>query len=163
MDKIWAPWRSPYLKHLGNRTEEEAGCVLCKIPETADEERYILKRGESCYVVLNLYPYNNGHLMVVPYRHIPSLTELTPEEGAELLELTSESIRALQSGLKPDAFNMGANLGRLAGAGIVDHFHMHVVPRWGGDTNFFPVIGETKVISAPLEETYAKLRPHFQG
>ena len=162
MKRIWAPWRSPYLKHLGNREDDE-GCVLCKIPEARDEERYILKRGKLCYVVLNLYPYNNGHLMIVPYRHVSSLTGLTVEESAELMDLTSESLRALEAGLKADGYNIGANLGKLAGAGIADHFHFHVVPRWGGDTNFIPVIGDTKVISAPLEETYEKVRPHFKG
>jgi len=157
MERLWAPWRSGYISGLGH----EEGCILCKIPEADDESRYILKRKKTFYAVLNLYPYNSGHIMVVPFRHLSDISEFTPEESLEMVQLMAESLKALKEAFNPDGFNIGANLGRLAGAGVEDHVHFHIVPRWGGDTNFMAVLGETKVVSAPLDETYAKLRRHF--
>ena len=126
-----------------------------------DQSSLIVFRGKTCYVILNLYPYNNGHLMVVPNRHIPSLAAATHEELGELIELTRRSELALVEGYNPHGMNMGINLGKPAGAGVLDHVHMHVVPRWNGDTNFMTVVGETRVLPEELLETAKKLRPIF--
>jgi ATP adenylyltransferase len=139
------------------------GCVFCTKPEADDDrEQLILHRGRHCFVVMNLFPYNNGHLMVVPYRHTADLTSLTPEEQAELMSLTQLSLRALQEAFRPDGFNLGMNLGHVAGAGIAEHLHQHLVPRWNGDTNFMPVIAETKVLPDALYGGYDKLLDAFR-
>ena len=143
------------------------GCVFCD-PSTGagqgafDQSDLVVFRGKTCYVILNLYPYNNGHLMVVPNRHIPSLAAATNQELCELIELTRRSELALGEAFSPDGLNMGINLGRPAGAGVLDHVHMHVVPRWSGDTNFMTIVGETRVLPEELSVTAGKLRPIFE-
>jgi ATP adenylyltransferase len=170
MDRLWSPWRLPYILSGG----EARGCVFCEAladvgssgPSDDDEafphSSLIVCRGKTCYVILNLYPYNNGHLMVVPNRHIPSLAAATHDELCELIELTRQSELALAEGYSPHGMNMGINLGKPAGAGVLDHVHMHVVPRWNGDTNFMTVVGETRVLPEELTDTAKKLRPIFQ-
>src|SRR6476659_9473172 len=157
MDHLWSPWRLAYI--TGERTID--GCVFCKaLNDTADP--LVVFRGQTCFVILNLFPYNNGHLMVIPNRHIGSLTAATPDERAELIELTMRAEIALGEAYAPHGLNMGINLGKPAGAGILDHLHVHVVPRWNGDTNFMTVIGRTRVLAEELPDTAAKLRPIFQ-
>jgi len=152
MKTIWAPWRIEYVTK-----EKEEGCIFCEKPkEENDRENLILYRGESGFIILNRYPYSNGHLMAVPYRHIKELAELNDRERVELMNLTIKSVEILKV-MKPDGFNIGMNLGRVAGAGIDDHLHFHIVPRWSGDTNFMPVIGDLKVMPEYLNQTYLKL------
>lgn len=155
-EKLWAPWRMKYID--GIDTGEEVGCIFCDLPDTdADAERFILHRGKNCFIMMNLFPYNNGHLMIIPYLHTASLDDLSADTRLELMDLTALVVRVMKGIMRPDGCNIGMNLGRSAGAGIADHLHLHVVPRWNGDTNFMPVVGGTKVISESLEDTYAKL------
>jgi ATP adenylyltransferase len=150
----FTPWRMAYIR--GPHDQE---CVLCRVPAAADDaQNLLLLRGERCFVLLNLYPYNNGHVLVAPYAHVADLELLDPETMAELMALTQRCIRALRRVYTPHGFNLGMNLGRVAGAGIADHLHMHIVPRWQGDMNFMPLIGGTKMIPEMLEETYARVR-----
>lgn len=155
MERIYTPWRSAYV----TTADEATGCFLCEKPrEDADERNLIIARGERVYAVLNLYPYNTGHVLVTPYAHGGDLTALPAETAAELMAMTSAVVAALQREYRPDAFNAGMNLGRPAGAGVPDHLHMHIVPRWTGDTNFMPVLADTKVLPESLEQTYVRLR-----
>jgi ATP adenylyltransferase len=157
---LWAPWRMTYI--AGAR--RESGCLLCALPrETADRDSLILHRGRTVYVVLNRYPYNNGHLMVVPYRHCAELAEFTAEESLELMGAVQRTTDAIREAFRADGFNVGFNLGKAAGAGIADHVHLHVVPRWVGDTNFMPVLADTRVMPDHLAATYDKLMPFFGG
>jgi len=157
MQRLWAPWRESFI--LGRK---ERGCIFCKrIKAKNDPRHFILYRGKNSFVILNLYPYNTGHLMVVPNRHIGSPEDLTAQEAQELMTLSAKSVVALRSALKPEGFNLGMNLGRTAGAGIADHIHIHVVPRWSGDTNFMPILAETKVLSLGLKTVYARLKKAF--
>jgi ATP adenylyltransferase len=143
---------------------EPVGCIFCaKTAESNDEENLILYRGERAFVLLNLYPYNSGHLMVAPYLHTGDLAGLPADVGAEVLSLTQRAVAALTAEYRPDGFNIGMNLGKIAGAGIPDHLHVHVVPRWGGDTNFMPVTAETKVLPETLDQTYRRLRPRLEA
>ncbi len=153
LQHLWAPWRMEYIL-----AEKERDCVFCEAL-TADNDRdvNIIYRGQWGFVILNLYPYNNGHVMVLPYRHIATLGELTADERAELMELAERSIAALEKTMHPEGFNVGINLGRAAGAGIETHVHMHVVPRWAGDTNFATVIGSTRTLPELLSQTYSRL------
>lgn len=158
MKQIWAPWRVGYIE-----MEKPKGCIFCDKPkEDKDESNYILYRGKKNFVMMNLYPYNPGHLMVAPYRHVANLEDLTKPELHEHIELVSLSIKALKQASNPPGFNLGMNLGRVAGAGIDDHIHTHIVPRWAGDTNFMPVISGDKVISRAMDETYRKVREGFE-
>jgi len=157
MDYLWAPWRMEYI--LGKK---KRGCFLCKkLKEKKDKERLVLYQGQHVFVIMNKFPYTNGHLMVVPQRHCLNLEQLNTEELKELFELLKVSVRALKASLHPHGFNVGMNIGKMGGAGE-DHLHLHIVPRWPGDTNFMPVLGETRVISEYLEETYEKLRSAFK-
>ena len=159
LDRLWTPWRMSYVG-----TGKPAGCIFCTKPaENRDEEHLILGRGERAYVLLNLYPYNSGHLMVVPYLHSGDLAALPAEIAAEVMALTQRSIQALTDEYRPQGFNVGMNLGEVAGGSVSAHLHLHVVPRWGGDTNFMPITAETKVLPETLEQTYRRLRPHFEG
>lgn len=143
-------------------SDREQGCVFCDARDTHDDpQSLVLYRGTTCFVLLNLFPYNNGHLMIVPNRHIPSLASATAAELNELIELTRRAEIALTDAYAPHGLNMGINLGRPAGAGIVDHVHQHVVPRWNGDTNFMTVVGEARVLPEDLAQTAARLRPLF--
>lgn len=149
-----------YLKHDSPKDEKCIFCAMVKPEDHAGD--HVLCRGEHCFVTLNLYPYNNGHLMVVPYRHIAGLEDLTPAELTELMTLTQQALRVLTTAYKPDGFNIGINLGKMAGAGVAGHLHQHVVPRWGGDTNYMSVIGETRVIPEWIDQTYTQLRGVWQ-
>jgi ATP adenylyltransferase len=152
--QIWAPWRMAYIE----RSQRKAGCVLCEKRASSDDAaNYLLYRGDRAYVILNLYPYNNGHLMIVPYEHVASLEDLEVETLTELMLLTKRSLASLREVMAPHGFNIGVNLGRAAGAGIHEHVHVHIVPRWEGDTNFMPVLGDTRVIPQMLEDTYTRL------
>ena len=157
MNRIWSPWRMEYIQG-----EKPEGCIFCDKPqEQGDLENLILYRGTHCYVMLNRYPYNNGHLMVIPYQHVDTPRHLPPEALAEMMALVNTSLEVLEETMHPDGYNVGMNLGASAGAGIKDHVHMHVVPRWAGDTSFMPVIGETRVIVESLRACYDKLKPCF--
>jgi ATP adenylyltransferase len=161
MDRLWSPWRLAYVTGSGRAT----GCIFCDASSRcADlaQEALVLVRGRDCYVILNLFPYNNGHLMVVPKRHIGSLAAATPEELDEMMRLTRDAEVALTEAYVPQGINVGINLGRAAGAGILDHVHVHLVPRWVGDTNFMPVIGNTRVLPEDLSATADRLRPIFE-
>jgi ATP adenylyltransferase len=154
---IWAPWRAEFI--LG---EKEKGCIFCKRLKRKDSVRnLIIYRGEKSFVILNKYPYNPGHAMVVPKRHVAHIEKLTAVEAAEFFELTRLTVKLMKKALKPHSLNIGMNLGRSSGAGIPEHLHMHIVPRWNGDTNFMPVIGLTKVVSVPLEPIYDAIKKEF--
>ena len=153
MERIWAPWRIEFI--LGEKPEY---CIFCQGPkETDDKSNLVLYRGEKNFVILNKYPYNPGHLMIASYRHVPSLEELADDELLEHFHLVRRSTKALRKAFQPAAFNIGINMGKTAGAGIVGHIHTHVVPRWEGDTNFMPVITDTRVIPESIDSTYDKL------
>ncbi len=158
MKFLWAPWRMDYILR-----EKEEGCFFCKTPlEHRDRENLILYRGKSGFVVMNKFPYSNGHLLIVPYRHCITIEDLRGGEMKELFNLVKAGSRALREALHPHGLNIGVNVGKAGGAGE-DHIHIHVVPRWVGDTNFMPVLGETKVIPQYLDETYRKLKAAFRG
>ena len=158
MDRIWSPWRMAYIQ-AAKQQVDDAGCIFCDLPAEGDDKRTgILVRGELAFVILNSYPYNPGHLMVAPFRHVGDLVELETAEFAEIDTLLVRAIRALQAETEPHGFNLGMNLGRVAGAGIPDHVHWHVVPRWNGDTSFMTVFGDTRVLPEELETTAARLR-----
>jgi ATP adenylyltransferase len=153
--RLWTPHRMAYIKGEGKPTGPAAddGCPFCEIPKTDDEAGLIVRRGDSVYAVLNLYPYNGGHLMVVPYRHVADYTDLDAAETTELGEFTKRAMTALRKASGAQGFNIGMNQGHVAGAGIAAHLHQHLVPRWGGDTNFMPVIAHTRVLPQLLAET----------
>jgi ATP adenylyltransferase len=185
-DRLWAPWRLPYItrekaarekaarekaarekaarekaareKAGGEKTDE---CIFCTKPALDDESALIVRRGDRCFVMLNAFPYTSGHVMVAPYEHTADLASLDEATGLELITLTQESIRAIGVAYSPDGFNVGANLGTVAGAGIADHLHFHVVPRWEGDTNFMSVIGDVRVLPESLEDTQHRLQEAF--
>ncbi|NOZ62146.1 MAG: HIT domain-containing protein [Calditrichaeota bacterium] len=160
MKKLWAPWRIEYIEMP---KEDGSECIFCEKPaQQRDEENLILYRGKTCFIIFNRFPYNNGHLMIVPFKHTSDLNDLSAEEKLELMNLLIASQRALSELMSPQGFNIGMNLGLVAGAGVKDHLHFHIVPRWNGDTNFMPVLAETKVISEGLEQTYRKLKPVFE-
>ena len=154
MKQLWAPWRLEYVSNA----DDQPGCVFCASTEAAsDEEALVVHRGAAAFVLLNKYPYASGHLMVAPVRHVGDFAELEDDEVVEIHRLTSSGLGALAQTYGPQGFNLGWNLGRIAGAGIVDHVHLHVVPRWAGDTNFMPVLSDVKVIPEALAETRARL------
>ena len=157
MEQLWAPWRIQYIQ-----MEKPEGCILCEKPrEDEDAQNYILYRGDKNFVMLNRYPYNPGHLMTAPYRHIASPEELTGEERDEHFEIVSRAITVLRRVFNPGGFNIGMNVGKVAGTGIDDHCHTHIVPRWQGDNNFMPVLSDVRVIPEALAETYQKLQWEF--
>ena len=154
MEKLWAPWREKFIL-----CEKEPGCFLCRTArENQDRKNLILHRGKKCFVILNRYPYNNAHLMVAPFRHVAKLEDLKHAELEEMWYIAQLCVRAIKSGLKPQGMNLGMNLGKVAGAGVADHIHLHIVPRWQGDTNFMPIFAKTKVVSVGLSKTYATLK-----
>ena len=153
-ERLWTPHRIVYIKGEGKpTTADEADCPFCRIPQMDDVEGLIVHRGEHAYAVLNLYPYNAGHLLVCPYRHVADYTDLTDEETLEVAELTKSAMRTMREVTSPQGFNLGMNQGNIAGAGIAAHLHQHIVPRWGGDSNFLPVIGQTKTMPQLLGDT----------
>jgi ATP adenylyltransferase len=151
--QLWAPWRLEYIK----QADEQAGCVFCDAAAGDDEERLVVQRGELAFVLLNKFPYSSGHLMVAPYRHVGELAGLTDEEALEVHRLAVQGVAALGEVYGPEGHNLGWNLGRVAGAGVVDHIHLHIVPRWAGDTNFMPVLADVKVLPEHLLETRLRL------
>jgi ATP adenylyltransferase len=154
LQRLWMPHRMAYIKGEGKPADGTAPeCPFCQIPKLSDEDGLIVARGSDVYAVLNLYPYNSGHLMVVPYRHVADYTELDPAETSELADFTKRSMTALRTASQAQGFNIGMNMGGVAGAGIAAHLHQHVVPRWGGDANFMPVVGRTKVLPQLLADT----------
>ena len=152
--QLWAPWRLEYIK----QADEQDGCFFCLAAEGPDEEGLIVHRGERAFVLLNKFPYSSGHLLVAPFRHIGDFGELENEEALEIHRLAAEGLGALAAVYEPQGYNLGWNLGRIAGAGVIDHVHEHVVPRWAGDTNFMPVVFGTTVVPEALKEIAAKLR-----
>lgn len=162
MEIKFTPWRMAYIKNSDHVPDE--GCVLCTLHQADaahDAENLVLYRGATCYVVMNLYPYNSGHLMVVPYMHTADLPGLSEQCASDLFGLTRQCVALLRDEYSPHGFNLGMNLGRTAGAGIDEHLHMHIVPRWSGDMNFMPIVGGTKLIPEALDETYTRLRRRF--
>ena len=160
MKQLWAPWRMGYI--LSDKKEN--GCVFCNAYNSDDDEdKLVVYRDEYAFVIMNLYPYNTGHIMVVPNRHLDSPLLLKPEEELNMFNLVNKSIDVLNKAISPEGFNIGMNLQRTAGAGIDDHIHIHIVPRWNGDTNFMPIISDTKVISESISKTYKKLKEYFGG
>jgi len=158
MEHLWSPWRYRYIV-TPDRAE---GCVLCRVQELSKEaENYVVYRGALNYVILNLFPYTSGHLMIVPYAHTASLAATDEATTAEMMALAKRAQTALEAEYHPDGFNIGMNLGRSAGAGIAEHLNLHVVPRWAGDANFVSIIGETRVLPEDLATTYEKLKKHF--
>ena len=156
MNKLWAPWRVKYIKGLNKKVR---GCVFCKIlREKKDKKNYIFKRTKHSFAVLNLYPYNNGHVLIVTNKHVNDLTRLTREEKKDLLDLLELTKSFIDKALKPKGYNIGINIGRVAGAGFPGHLHIHLVPRWGGDVNFMPVIANTKIISQSLATLFSRLK-----
>lgn len=157
MDRLWAPWRIDYILQ-----EKPQGCIFCEKPaQDRDRENLILHRGTGCFVIMNFYPYNNGHIMVVPYRHLADLSALTAAEQSEMILWLGRCTTLLKETMRADGFNIGMNLGKIAGAGIDDHLHFHIVPRWNGDSNFMPVTGNAKVLSQGLSESWDMLKPKF--
>lgn len=158
MNNVWAPWRIEYIL-----APKDTSCFLCDMFAAADDQRNrILARGPTCAVVMNRYPYTGGHVLIAPYRHVEGLGDMTPGETAEMMALAARAIDALRAAMKPQGFNVGFNFGAAAGAGLKDHIHLHVVPRWVGDTNFMPVLGGTTVIPQALDDLYEQLRPAFE-
>lgn len=186
MQYLWTPWRMEYINGVGGgeaapdrsrETEQDAeeivaipgegtGCVFCdrvRLPESQDRFSLILVRAAHNFVIMNLYPYNSAHLMIVPYIHTADLTTLPAETATEMISLAQKMVQVIGEEYRPEGFNLGMNLGRIAGAGVADHLHMHVVPRWAGDTNFMPVVGATKVLPELLERTYDRLKVRLRG
>ncbi|MBC8204678.1 HIT domain-containing protein [bacterium] len=161
MEKLWAPWRMEYIRT--SIIEDPGRCIFC-IDSNNDEEHHklIVHRGKTAFVMMNKYPYNNGHLLIAPYRHIKDFNDLTDEELLEMQKLIGGCINALKKTMHPQGFNIGMNLGRTAGAGVEDHVHYHIVPRWDGDTNFMPIFSGTKVISEALAQSCEKLKANFE-
>jgi ATP adenylyltransferase len=155
--RIWAPWRLAYVKDASKDSEQQ--CIFCAKPAADDDEaNLIVHRGERCFVILNLFPYTNGHLMIAPYEHLATLGELDSDTVAEMMALAQRAMSVLEDRYEPHGYNVGFNQGRVAGAGVEHHIHMHVVPRWGGDTNFMPVLADTRVMPQTLSDSYATLK-----
>jgi ATP adenylyltransferase len=160
MKSVYAPWREEYL--LDTKANRERGCLFCRvIKEKRDKHNLILHRGERTFIIMNRYPYTSGHLMIAPYRHVGMLERLDSESACELMLETRKTVTILKKAFKPDGLNVGMNLGRPAGAGVPGHLHVHIVPRWSGDTSFMPVVGGTRVVSISLSTTYEILRSMF--
>ncbi len=158
MKRIWAPWRIEYIQ--SDCADKE--CFLCKsLSESDDRKNLLLKRSDCCGVIMNRYPYNNGHLLVFPYRHVGCVSELNPEERLRMMDIISETVEILRDKMRPEGFNIGYNLGKTAGAGLEDHIHAHIVPRWNGDTNFMPVLGDLRIIPQSLEDLYDQIAGEF--
>ena len=159
MDKLWAPWRMEYIL-----SEKEEGCIFCdKSQATDDRENLVLFRGERAFILMNLFPYNNGHLMLAPYEHVDSLEKLSLDTLTEVMALSQQTMTILRKNIRAEGFNLGVNQGKIAGAGIAEHLHFHIVPRWPGDTNFMPVTGHTKVMVQGLTETFDSLKIAFDA
>jgi ATP adenylyltransferase len=163
VERLWTPWRRAYVEGATDGAAQQA-CFLCAAAEAQDDRaNLVLFRGHQAYVLLNLYPYNSGHLMVAPFAHTGDLASLDATVAEEVMRVTQRSVGVLERVYRPDGFNIGMNLGRSAGAGLPDHLHIHVVPRWNGDTNYMPVVGDTKVLPERLDQTYDRLAPGFRS
>ncbi|RPI17980.1 MAG: HIT domain-containing protein [Ignavibacteriae bacterium] len=159
MDKLWSPWRSKYIDSFKPGNEKNDGCLFCNMVNAdKDKENYIIHRSSNCFIVMNLYPYNSGHLMIVPYIHTSTLNDLDDETNLDCMKNINFGCELLKASIHPHGYNIGANLGRCSGAGIDGHIHFHIVPRWDGDTNFMPVFNDVKVVSEAMEDTYNKLK-----
>ncbi len=163
METLWSPWRYDYIAASGSETRP-SGCVFCAINKSPERDKtnFVLLRASFNFVVLNIYPYISGHLLIVPFQHVGELDGATKETTDELMDLTKRCQTAVREVYQPAGFNLGMNLGRAAGAGIADHIHIHIMPRWAGDTNFMTSVADTRVIPEALDTTYTKLLPHFQ-
>jgi ATP adenylyltransferase len=158
--RIWAPWRLAYVKDASK--DEDSGCIFCTKPaEEDDQANLIVHRGDRCFVILNKFPYTNGHLMVAPYEHLPTLPELDADTTADMMALAQRAMVVLDEAYGPQGYNAGLNQGRVAGAGFEGHIHLHVVPRWAGDTNYMPVLSDTRVMPQSLEESWDALKGRF--
>lgn len=161
MDQLWSPWRSQYISTFGSDTEYK-GCIFCDVLQDDDDDaRLVVQRHLQCITVMNLYPYNSGHLLIVPNMHVDSLIQLDQDAYYEMMDMLRLWMQVLQSVMRPQGFNIGTNIGRAGGAGIDAHVHIHIVPRWYGDVNFMPVVGNTKVISEDMRETMLRLREQY--
>jgi ATP adenylyltransferase len=158
MDYLWTPWRYAYISTAGKDEGKPEGCVFCELPKLQDEKALIVYRGQHCFVILNSFPYTSGHVMVVPFAHLDELQKLPEATAQEMMALSQKMERVLRQVYTPDGINLGMNIGRAAGAGIAGHVHMHVLPRWVGDTNFMTVTGESRVLPEALEETWRKIK-----
>ncbi|MCU0453422.1 MAG: HIT domain-containing protein [Bacteroidetes bacterium] len=159
MERLFSPWRSQYIASFKREQKHGDECLFCAVEASRKDARnLVIHRGKTCLIMMNLYPYNSGHIMVVPYRHTAEISDLSPKENAEVMALLARMTRAMTKVMNPHGFNLGANLGRPAGAGLDQHIHFHLVPRWNGDTNFMPTLADTKLISEDIDRTYAKLR-----
>mgnify|MGYP000706048588 CR=1 FL=1 len=154
LEHIWSPWRMEYIR----RSSKSTGCIFCNALKHDSDEYLIVKREPTAFVILNRYPYTSGHVMCVPYAHVSRLQDLPQSSRAEMMELVNQSVQVLQKVYHPEGFNVGMNLGEAAGAGVADHLHMHIVPRWGGDTNFMSAVGRTRVLPELLEDTYQRVK-----
>jgi ATP adenylyltransferase len=165
MERLFSPWRSEYIASFSKTKKDEGDvCLFCAAAkEKNDSRNLILLRRPFCFVMMNLYPYNSGHVMIVPYTHTPEFSRLSQKEYADIMEATSLVIKALDTTVEPHGFNFGANLGRVAGAGIDQHIHFHLVPRWNGDTNFMPTLADTKLVSESIQTTYKKLEKNLSS
>lgn len=163
MEKLWSPWRSKYIDSFKPGAVKEKGCLFCReLNEDNDEKNFIIHRSERSIIMMNLFPYNSGHLMVVPKQHASTFNELEEETCVECMRNMKLAMNIITDAIHPHGFNVGANIGRIAGAGIEDHIHFHIVPRWTGDSNFMPIINDVKVISEAMEDTYKKLMASLQ-
>ena len=165
MDRLWAGWRMAYVATADEKNRPDVAdgddCVFCRLPALSDDESLIVQRGTDAYVVLNLYPYNSGHCMVLPYRHVADLDAATPAETVEMADLARRTVAVLRHVYGPDGFNLGVNMGRAAGAGVPRHLHQHVLPRWTGDTNFITTVGGVKVLPEEITATWRRVRDAF--
>jgi ATP adenylyltransferase len=160
MKQIWAPWRLAFIQ----KAPHAAGCIFCAQPAMQQDRRaYILWRGRHAYVMMNIYPYNNGHLLIAPYRHIATMEDLPPAVLLDMMRLVQRAIKAVRRAYAPEGFNLGINQGRAAGAGIEHHIHLHIVPRWEADTNFMPLLGETRVLPHHLKASFVRLKAAFSA
>jgi ATP adenylyltransferase len=160
MERLFSPWRSKYIAGFADKEKQaEGACLFCTVvARRSDKRSLVVARYETCFVMMNLYPYNSGHLMVIPFRHTADLGSLSKKEHAEILGVTAKMMEVLKDVMQPDGFNLGANLGRVAGAGIDQHIHFHIVPRWNGDSNFMPTLADTKVVSESIQSSYKRIR-----
>lgn len=165
METLWAPWRSTYLSDAAEKEEKavQSGCVFCEaLANLDDRARYVIHRGENAFVILNLYPYNNGHMLIIPNQHVPQLDRLSAETRCELMELINRAQLVLQAVYKPHGINIGNNTGQAAGAGIADHLHFHVLPRWSADANFMTTVANARVIPESLEMSWERIRAAWE-
>ncbi len=165
MERLFSPWRSEYIGSLSKSKErEDKGCLFCSAAKSKNDSRsLILLRRKFCFVMMNLYPYNSGHVLIIPYTHTGQFSRLSKKEHADVMAASALVMEAIEKTMQPQGFNFGANLGRVAGAGIDQHIHFHVVPRWTGDTNFMPTLADTKLVSESMQETYKKLRKNLSS